>query len=174
MRNNLIIIYLLIFISVLILLRTIGLISINNDELIGYGLITYGLSLFYSSYIERNKLTIFTGSAVFLIGVFFFILGNFEFENTDNIFVPAVIFILSISSLMIFLSDTGFKLGMYAAIILFTAGIGTLALMSTHGIENFITYTIDVFKIYWPLLIILLAVIALVNKDIKDRKKDSV
>ncbi len=174
MRNNLIIVYLVIFISVLILLRFIGVISINNDELIGYGLITYGLSLFYSAYIEKKKLTIFIGSAVFLVGVFFFIMGNFEFENTDSIFVPAVIFILSISSLMIFLSDTGFKLGIYAAIILFAAGIGTLALMSTHGIENFITYTVDVFKIYWPLLIILLAVIALVNKDIKDRKKDTV
>jgi len=75
---------------------------------------------------------------------------------------------------MIFLSDTDFKLGMYAAIILFTAGIGTLALMSTHGIQNFFVYTVDVFKIYWPLLIILLAVIALVNKDIKEKKKDSV
>jgi len=174
MRNNLIIVYLLIFISVLILLGSIGVIRINNDELIGYGLITYGLSLFYSAYIERKKLTIFIGSAVFLAGVFFFMMGNFEFENTDNIYVSAVIFILSISSLMIFLSDTGFKLGMYAAIILFTAGIGTLALMSSHGIENFITYTVDIFKISWPLLIILLAVIALVNKDIKEKKKDSV
>ncbi len=174
MRNNLIIVYLLIFISLLILLSSIGVISISNNELIGYGLITYGLSLFYSAYIEKKKLTIFIGSAVFLVGVLFFIMGNFEFENTDSIFVPAVIFILSISSLMIFLSDTNFKLGIYAAIILFTAGIGTLALMSTHGIENFITYTVDIFKIYWPLLIILLAVIALVNKDIKEKKKDSV
>ncbi len=174
MRNNLIIVYLVIFISVLILLRFIGAININNDELIGYGLITYGLSLFYSAYIESRKLFIFIGSTVFLIGVFFFITGNFEFENTDKIYVPAVIFILSISSLMIFLSDTGFKLGMYAAIILFTAGIGALALMSSHGVDNFINYTVNIFKIYWPVLIILLAVITLVNKDIKGKKKDSV
>ena len=174
MRNNLIIVYLVIFISVLILLRFIGVIIINNDELIGYALITYGLSLFYSAYIESRKLFIFIGSTVFLIGVFFFIMGNFEFENTDNIFVPAVIFILSVSSLMLFLSDTSFKMGMYAAIILFTAGIGTLALTSTHGIENFINYTVNIFKIYWPVLIILLAVITLVNKDIKEKKKDTV
>ncbi len=174
MRNNLIIVYLVIFISVLILLRFIGAININNDELIGYGLITYGLSLFYSAYIESRKLFIFIGSTVFLIGVFFFITGNFEFENTDKIFVPAVIFILSISSLMIFLSDTGFKLGMYAAIILFTAGIGALALMSSHGVDNFINYTVNIFKIYWPVLIILFAVVALVNVDLKEKKKDSV
>jgi hypothetical protein len=172
MRNNLIIVYLVIFISVLILLRSIGVIFINNDELIGYGLITYGLSLFYSAYIESRKLFIFIGSTVFLIGVFFFIMGNFEFENTDKIFTPAAIFILSVSSLMLYLSDTGFKVGMYAAIILFTAGVGSLALMSTHGIENFITYTVSIFNIFWPMLIILLAVIALVNKDIKGRKKD--
>jgi len=174
MHNNLIIVYLVIFISVLILLRSIGVININNDELIGYGLITYGLSLFYSAFIESRKLFIFIGSTIFLIGVFFFIIGNFDFENTDKIFVPAAIFILSVSSLMSFLSDTGFKLGMYAAIILFTAGMGTLALMSTHGIDNFITYAVDIFKKYWPVLIILLAVIALVNKDIKEKKKDSV
>ena len=174
MRNNLIIVYLVIFISVLIFLRFIGIIIINNDELIGYGLITYGLSLFYSAFIESRKLFIFIGSTVFLIGVFFFIMGNFEFENTDKIFVPAAIFILSVSSFMLFLSDRGFKVGMYAAIILFTAGIGTLALMSPNGIGNFITYTIDIFKKYWPVLIILLAVIALVNKDIKGKKRDVV
>ena len=174
MRNNLIIVYLVIFISVLILLRFIGAININNDELIGYGLITYGLSLFYSAYIESRKLFIFIGSTVFLIGVFFFITGNFEFENTDKIFVPAAIFILSVSSLMVFLSDTSFKPGMYAAIILFTTGIGALAIMSIHGIENFINYTVDIFKIYWAVLIILLAVVALVNKDFKEKKKESV
>ena len=174
MRNNLIIVYLVIFIYVLIFLRFIGVIVINNDELIGYGLITYGLSLFYSAYIESIKLFIFIGSIVFLIGVFFFIVGNFEFENSDKIFVPAAIFILSVGSFMIFLSDPGFKVGMYAAIILFTAGMGTLALLSPHGIENFITYTVDIFKKYWPVLIILLAVIALVNKDIKGKKRDVV
>ena len=174
MRNNLIIVYLVIFISVLILLRSFGVIIINNDELIGYGLITYGLSLFYSAFIQSRKLFTFIGSTIFLIGVFFFIMGNFEFEKTDKIYVPAAIFILSISYLMLFLSDRSFKFGMYAAIILFTSGIGTLALMSTHGIENFITYTINIFNIYWPVLIILLAVIALVNKDIKEKKKESV
>jgi hypothetical protein len=75
---------------------------------------------------------------------------------------------------MLFLSDKGFKVGMYAAIILFTAGIGTLALMSPHGIGNFITYTFDIFQKYWPVLIILLAVIALVNKDTKGKKKEVV
>jgi hypothetical protein len=174
MRNNLIIVYLVIFICILILLRYIGVIIINNDELIGYGLITYGLSLFYTAFIESRKLFVFIGSMVFLIGVFFFILGNFEFENTDKIFVPAVIFMLSVSSFMLFLLDTSFKMGMYAAIILFTAGMGALALMSIHGIQNFITYTIGIFNIYWPVLIILLAVIALVNKDIKGKKKDLV
>jgi hypothetical protein len=170
MRNNLIIVYLVIFISVLILLRFFGVVNINNDELIGYGLITYGLSLFYSAFIESRKLVIFIGSTVFLIGVFFFITGNFEFENTDILFVPAAIFILSVGSFMLFLSDTSFKLGMYAAIILFTAGIGSLALMSSHGMDNFIIYAFDIFTKYWAVLIILLAVIALVNKDIKVKK----
>jgi hypothetical protein len=74
---------------------------------------------------------------------------------------------------MVFLSDTSFKPGLYAAIILFTAGIGALAIMSIHGIENFINYTVNIFKIYWPVLIILFAVVALVNVDLKDKKKDS-
>ena len=174
MRNNLIIVYLVIFISVLILLRSISVININNDELIGYSLITYGLSLFYSAFIENRKIFIFIGSTVFLIGIYFFITGNYVFENTDKIFVPATIFILSFSSFMLYLSDKAFKVGLYAAIILFTAGVGSLALMSTHGIENFISYTVSIFNIYWPVLIILLAVIALINKDIKGKKKDLV
>jgi hypothetical protein len=46
--------------------------------------------------------------------------------------------------------------------------------MSIHGIENFIKYTVNIFKIYWPVLIILFAVVALVNVDLKEKKKDSV
>jgi len=174
MRNNLTVIYLLIFISVLIFLRSTGIININNDELIGYGLITLGLSSFYSAYIENRKLFIFVGSTVFLIGVLFLTIGSFEFENTGQIFLSAAIIMLSVSFLMVFISNSSFKLGLYAAIILLAGGISTLLLTSTRGIKNFFSNTIDIFNIYWPVIIILIAVITLVNKELKEKKKDSV
>ena len=170
MRNNLILVYLFIFLTVLILLRSLTIINITNDELIGYGLMIYGLSLFYSAHIENRKSLIFIGSAVFLLGLMFFILGNFVFEHTDVIFIPAAIFILSISALMLFLSDTSYKAGLYSFIILFTAGIGSLAIFSTHGIDNITGNAVTVFTLYWPVLIILAAVVILVNRDKKEKK----
>lgn len=170
MRNNLIIVYLLIFLTILILLRSLSIINITTDELIGYGLMIYGLALFYSAYIENKKLFIFFGSAVFLIGVMFFITGNFVFEHTDKIYLPAIIFIIAISALMLFISDFTYKVGLYAFIILFTAGIGSLAILSTHGINRIASNTMEVFKLYWPVLIIFAAVVILVNKERKEKK----
>jgi hypothetical protein len=167
MNSKLIIIYLLVFAAVLILLRTAGTIEINNNELLGYVLMIYGLSLFYSSFISKQNILLFVGSAIFMSGVLFFIIGNFELANLGQLMIPAAIFILSISSLMLFISDKANRTSIYAAIILFAAGIGVLALMGTQGIDKFFENTIIISEIYWPVLVILLAVVVLINRESK-------
>jgi len=109
MYNNLLVIYLLTFLALLIFLRIIGIITITDSELIGYGLMIYGLSLFYSSYINSKKLFLFIGSGIFLSGVLFFLIGNFELLNIDQLLIPAFIFIFSIGLFMVYLSDMSYK-----------------------------------------------------------------
>lgn len=167
MRNNLILIYLLVFVVILILIRALGVIHISNDELLGYVLIIYGLSLFYSSFISSRKIFLFIGSTIFLIGIIFFLLSNFQFQNTHDFILPAIIFILSISSFMVYLSDTTQKISVYLAIILCALGVGAMALISKNGIAGYFVNTVFIAEIYWPMLIILIVVVMLVNKDSK-------
>lgn len=169
MYNKLLVIYLLTFLAVLIFLRIIGIITVTDSELIGYGLIIYGLSLFYSSYINRKKLILFIGSGIFLSGVLFFLIGNFELWNLYQLLIPASLFIFSISFFMVYLSDTSHKNTMYFALILFTIGIGAMALISVNGVEGYFENALLITRIYWPVLIILFVVVALVNRNAKEK-----
>lgn len=167
MYNNLLVVYLVTFLALLIFLRAIGIITVTNSELIGYGLIIYGLSLYYSSYINRNKIILFIGSGIFLSGVLFFLIGNFELCNIDKLLIPASLFIFSISLFMVYLSDTYHKSTMYFALILFTIGIKAMALISVNGIGSYFENAVLITRIYWPVLIILFIVVALVNRTAK-------
>ena len=97
------------------------------------------------------------------------LIENFEFIDANRLILPASVFILSIGSFMIFLSDTGQKLPFYIAVILLTAGIGVTALMSTHGLPGFFNNVVSVASNYWTILVILIIVIVLVGKDIKEK-----
>ena len=169
MYNKLLLIYLLTFLAALILLRIIGTITVSDSELIGYGLMIYGLSLFYSSYIQKKNLLLFIGTGIFLSGVLFFLLGNFELWNIDQLLIPASLFIFSISLFMVYLADMSKKNLLYLALILLTAGIGAMALVSTTGIDGYFENTVLITKIFWPVIIFLFFVIVLVNRNAKEK-----
>ena len=171
MYNNLLFIYLITFLAALIFLRAIGIINVSDSELIGYGLMIYGLSLFYSSYIKRRKLLLFIGTGIFLSGVLFFLIGNFELWNIDQLLIPASLFIFSISFFMVYLADMPKKNMLYLALILFTAGIGAMALVSKTGIDGYFENAVLITRIYWPVIIILFFIVALVNKNEKQKLK---
>ena len=171
MQNKLILVYLLVFLSAIILLRMIGIIHIANGELFGYALIIYGLSLFYTSFIERKKTLLFLGSVLFLSGLLLFLLENFEFANINQLLLPSAAFILSISSFMVYISDTVKKLPLYISVILLAAAIGITALMSDQGLPGFFNNIVSVASKYWTILVILTIVIILVSKDTKGKDK---
>ena len=171
MYNKLLVIYLITFLALLIFLRAIGAVNISNSELIGYGLMIYGLSLFYSSYITRRKLLLFIGSGIFLSGVVFFLIGNFQLWNIDQLFIPASLFILSISFFMVYLFDRSHKSMIYFTLALFIIGIGVMALISKNGVGGYFENTLLITRIYWPIVIILFFVVALVNRNAKEKSQ---
>lgn len=168
MQNKLIVVYLLVFLSAIILLRMLGIIEISNSELLGYALIIYGLSLFYTSFIDGKKIFLFLGSVLFLSGLLLFLAENFEFNDMNGLILPASVFILCISSFMVYLSDTGKRLPLYFSVILLTAGIGVTALISTQGLPGFFSNIVSVAEKYWTILIILIIVIILAGRERKD------
>ena len=171
MYNKLLVIYLLTFLALLIFLRAVGTINISNSELIGYGLMIYGLSLFYSSFMIRRKLFLFIGTGIFLGGVVFFLIGNFQLWDIDQLLIPASLLIFSISFFMVYLFDRSHKSMMYYALALLVMGIGIMALISKNGIGGYFENTLLITRIYWPIVIILFFVVALVNRNAKEKSK---
>ncbi|GBD86401.1 hypothetical protein BMS3Abin03_00320 [bacterium BMS3Abin03] len=167
MQRRFIYFYLLLFLLILTVLRMYEIITFNNNELIGYALIIYGLSVYYSSYIKTKKVGLVLGSAIFLTGVVFFILGNFEIANATQIIIPSVILITSLSIFMLYVYDVTKKISLYIALILFSAGVAYIGFGSVHGYRNFIFYISEISVRYWPVLVILVIISILTNKGLK-------
>jgi heme/copper-type cytochrome/quinol oxidase subunit 2 len=72
---------------------------------------------------------------------------------------------------MVYLSDTSKKNMLYLALILLTAGIGAMALVSETGIDGYFENTVLITRIYWPVIIILFFVVVLVNRNAKEKTK---
>jgi len=143
------------------------IISFNNNELIGYALIIYGLSVYYSSHIKSKKLGLFLGSAIFLTGVIFFILGNFEIADKVQIIIPSIILIISFSIFMLYVYDTSLKIPLYISLVLLLAGVAYIGFNSKYGYRNFIPHISEITVRYWPVLVILVVISILANKGLK-------
>ena len=68
---------------------------------------------------------------------------------------------------MVYLSDTTQKISVYISIILCVLGVGAMALISKNEITGYFVNIVFITEIYWPMLIILIVVVMLVNKDSK-------
>ncbi len=168
MENRIILLYLVILSAILILLRVLGVAHFNNDELISYILIIYGLGLYYSSYLKNMKTGLFLGSAMFLSGIVFLVIGNFEFMDTNQLVLPSIIMITAISIFMLYLNDQTNKLTLYLSIALFAFGVFYIGFTSEHGYYNLIPYLLQMIKLYWIVIVMLIVVAVLVNREIKN------
>ena len=167
MKNKLIYIYLAVFLLVLIVLRTVGLAHFNNYELFSYIIISYGLSLFYQAYLTKNKFELLIGSIVFLAGVVFFVIGNFEFTDIGNLLIPSLILIAAFSLFMLYIYDPEQRALFYISVVLILSGVVYIWFISKQGYSNFLGYMTELAKLYWPVVILLGAAIIFVNKGLK-------
>jgi len=167
MKNRIILIYLILFTIILILLRFIGIADFNNNELLGYILIIYGLGLYYSSYLKSIRLGLFFGSVMFLTGIVFLIIGNFIIMDTNQLIVPSIILISAASVFMLYVNDSKQKIALYLSIVFSIAGVVYIGIHSKYGYHDFIPYLLKIIKLYWIVIVMLVTVMLLVNRELK-------
>ena len=85
--------YTLSFLILAVIFKLIGFLRVNNEEILAYTFIFYGISSVYLSMGKDKKFRVFLGTVVFLIGIIFFVLNNFDITNLSRIIFPSVILI---------------------------------------------------------------------------------
>lgn len=166
-KKHSIITYLLVFLVLSILLKIVGIINISITELAGYALIFYGIGTVYVSMGKNKKKFLFIGAVSFLVGVELFITSNYDFLKISNIVLPSIFFILGTAFLVLFIDDFSNKLLLAISVIFLISGIFFFTKLGTFNPNDFLKSTLSISMKYWPIIIIVTALILLLKKDNK-------
>lgn len=167
-KNHSIIAYLLVFLVLSILLKIVGIINIGYTELAGYVLIFYGIGTVYVSMGKNRKKLLFIGAVLFLVGVELFITSNYDFLKLSNIVLPSIFFILGTAFLILFIDDLPNKLLLAISVIFLISGIFFFTKLGTFNLNDFLKSTLSISMKYWPVIIIVTALILLLKKNNKN------
>ena len=160
--------YLLIFLVLTILLKIVGIINISYTELAGYALIFYGIGTVYISMGKKKRNLLFIGAVLFLIGVELIITNNYDFLKLSNVVLPSIFFILGTAFLVLFIDDLSNRLLLVISIIFLISGAFFFTKLGTFNFSDFLKSTLSIMLKYWPILIIVTALILLLKKDNKE------
>jgi hypothetical protein len=158
MKLNDLALIIVLFIIVAFLLSILNVIDITLTNILSYALLIIGIALVYGESIRQNRLSVFLGSIIFLLGVYFLISENFELNNRDGMSVPLILIFAGTGLLVLHISTKTKKIFLIISIILLSAGL-TLLIMNSHlSIGSFIQSLLPVLNFLWPAIIILIVI----------------
>ena len=162
-----ILIYALAFLIISLVLKLFGFIYLDNNELLAYTFIFYGISSVYISFGRNKRFQLFIGTTAFLIGVVFFLVSNFDIFNSSSLIFPSVLLILGICCWMLFLDNTDDKAVLFISIIFILLGIIYSFSVGTLRIGSFINSIFSITVKYWMVALITLIIIILLKREDK-------
>jgi len=158
MKLNGLAVIIVLFIIVSFLLSIFKVIDLTLTDILSYSLLVIGIALVYGESIRQNRLSIFLGSIIFLLGVYFLISENFELSNRDGMSVPIILIFAGTGLLVLHISNKAKKIFLIISIILLTAGLTLLIVNSHWSISSFFYSLLPVLNFLWPALIILILI----------------
>ncbi len=159
MKLNHLAVLVILFIVVSFLLSIFKIIPLTFADILSYSLIVIGIGLVYGESIRQNRLSVFLGSIIFLVGVYFLVSENFELNTSGEMSVPIILILSGSGLLVLHISTSTNKIFLIISIILLTAGL-TLLLTSSHWrMGTFIHSFLPVLNFLWPALIILMLIV---------------
>jgi|GEM_PF-5412530 hypothetical protein len=160
MKNNqALILYLIIFIIFSTFAKFFGFAYFDSSELLFVVLIAYGAGTVFSSMGNNQRISLFLGSAAFLVGILFFIKDNFTIFSSHSMVVPASILIIGFSLLIVFFDDTNEKIIFWISLLFILAGIVHVSIFGNIRLVPFVYSLYDILLKYW--FVVLVAVVAI-------------
>ncbi len=164
MKQQQILIYSVTFLILALLCNIVGIINVDNYEILAYTFSFYGLSTVYASMGHNKKLQLFWGSSIFLVGIDFLIISRFDVFNTSGIIFPSILFILGISSFILFIDNPDDKAILLISVIFTLLGLIYSTSVGNLRIMSFINSLISFVTGYWIMLIIVVVVFLVIRR----------
>jgi hypothetical protein len=144
-------------------LSGIGIINISLSEILYFLLITSGIGLVYSGSENKNNIIIFSGTVLFLFGIFFLTKLNFNVKIEDTDYIIIALLILSAGLLIIFINNMQKKVSLVGFIVLFVLASVLIAAQTKFELERFFGSITEIVSIYWLVIIIFILIVALLK-----------
>jgi hypothetical protein len=127
----------------------------------GYVLIVYGFTLVYSSFGGEDRASLFAGTALFLLGIIFFLTGFVDFPVPVRMIIPAFMFITGIGFLILFLDDSYNIILLILSASFIILGLAATVLWGSISVSSFIRNIGVITLRYWPVILISAGIIYL-------------
>jgi len=163
MKLNDLAIIIVLFIIVSFFLSIFKIISITLTDILSYALLIIGIALVYGESIRQNRLTVFLGSIIFLLGVYFLITENFNLNISEGMSISLILIFAGSGLLVLHISTSTKIIFLIISIILLVAGL-TLFIINSHwSFGSFLQSVLPILNFLWPVLIILIVLVLLLR-----------
>jgi hypothetical protein len=142
-------------------LKLIGFIKISDTGFFSYALPIYGIVAVYFSFNTNRKAFLFFSTAVFMTGVLFYVLENFNIFNSVSLILPAIIFILGSCFIILYLENFSNKIFLYVAITLILFSTFFILMYRFFFVKRGLTALGNIFLDYYPILIVFAGIMIL-------------
>jgi len=163
-KLNYLLIIIVAFIFLYLFLSFAGVVSTSITEILSYCMITLGIFFVYSESIRKNIFLIFIGSILFLLGIFFIVVEQFNLHTSGKVAIPLILILCGTGLLNVYIVMWERKLILIFSVVLITAGITLLTLQSHLSLISFLGSILLVLNYLWPVLVLALLIIILIRK----------
>lgn len=163
MKLNDLAIIIVLFIIVSFFLSIFKIIPITLTDILSYSLLVIGIALVYGESLRQNRLTVFLGSIIFLLGVYFLISENFNLNISGGTSISLILILAGSGLLVLHISTSTKIIFLIISIIFLSAGLILLIVYSHWSFGSFLLSVLPILNYLWPVLIILFVLVILLK-----------
>ena len=163
MKLNDLAIIIVLFIIVSFFLSIFKIIPITLTDILSYSLLVIGIALVYGESLRQNRLTVFLGSIIFLLGVYFLISENFNLNISESMSISLILILAGSGLLVLHISTSTKIIFLIISIIFLSAGLILLIVYSHWSFGSFLLSVLPILNYLWPVLIILFVLVILLK-----------
>ncbi len=147
------------------MLSGIGIINISFSEIVYFLLITSGIGLVYIGSENKTSIIIFSGTALFLMGVLLLTNLNFNVKIEQTDYVTIALLITATGLLMVFINNADKKVILVTSLILFATSLTLVITQTNFKLDRFLFSVKQLFNIYWPVILICILIVGLLRHE---------
>lgn len=147
-----------------VLLKAVGLIEFSITEYSGYVLVFYGIIVVINHFGKSERIALFGGTTIFLIGILLLTVSYFEFTNFSVLVVPSFLFISSAGFLVLFIEDFKYFIGVILSVLFFVLG---MTIIFQTGRLEWARFTLSLWNVlsgYWAVIVVAIVIVFLYSR----------